>query len=137
VSHVTFVYLLRKRRSEDPWPQENPVRQTIFFGATDQLLELTAERYDEYKAMADRAMVRYKAMYDVEFLHDIHTPTSPWVNTKKAPKNNIVPLYGGPAVLVRLNGERKALRTVARQLLDSDKENPNPHAKWYLENHHE
>ena len=38
-------------------------------------------------------------------------------------------------MLVRLNGERAALREIAEQLLKSDEEHPNPHAKWYLENH--
>jgi len=33
-------------------------------------------------------------------------------------------LLASVLMLVRLNGERKALRAVARQLLDSDKENP-------------
>ena len=35
-------------------------------------------------------------------------------------------------MLVRLKGERTALRLIAEQLINSDTENPNPHAKWYL-----
>ena len=38
-------------------------------------------------------------------------------------------------MLVRLKGEREALRDIAEQLIKSDEECPNPHAKWYLENH--
>ena len=38
-------------------------------------------------------------------------------------------------MLVRDKGERAALRELAQQLIASDKANPNPHAKWYLENH--
>lgn len=38
-------------------------------------------------------------------------------------------------MLVRLKGEHHALDKIAQELSNSDKENPNPHAKWYLENH--
>ena len=36
---------------------------------------------------------------------------------------------------IRSDGERKALRDIAKELLELDKNNPNPHVKWYLENH--
>ena len=36
---------------------------------------------------------------------------------------------------VRLKGERSALMEMAQELIQSDLENPNPHAKWYIENH--
>ena len=32
--------------------------------------------------------------------------------------------------------ERAVLIQLASQLLKADEENPNPHAKWYLANHH-
>jgi len=35
---------------------------------------------------------------------------------------------------IRLNGESAALCELANQLINSDAKNPNPHAKWYLEN---
>ena len=38
-------------------------------------------------------------------------------------------------MLVRDVGERKALTIIAKELINSDKENPNCHAKWYLDNH--
>lgn len=37
-------------------------------------------------------------------------------------------------MLIRTKGERQALHEIAK-LLNSDSENLNPHAKWYLENY--
>ncbi len=40
-------------------------------------------------------------------------------------------------ILVRQHGEVKALRGIAEVLIKADPDYPNPHAKWYLENHPE
>jgi hypothetical protein len=86
VSSITSVYLLRKRKPEDPWPQENPIRETIYYGSTSGPLELTPERYDEYKAMADRGVVQHKALYDVEFLYHVVAPPTPKHERKRLSK---------------------------------------------------
>lgn len=86
MSSITFVYLLRKRKPEDPWPQENPIRETIYYGSTSGPLELTPERYDEYKAMADRGVVQHKALYDVEFLYHVVAPPTPKHERKRLSK---------------------------------------------------
>lgn len=35
---------------------------------------------------------------------------------------------------IRLKGEKETLREVAEQLIARDKDDPNPHAVWYLKN---
>lgn len=37
-------------------------------------------------------------------------------------------------MMIRSDGKDVALKSLAEQIIAVDKENPNPHAKWYLEN---
>lgn len=76
MSWVVFTYLLRKRNPEDPWPEENPLKEIVHYGRTDGDDTLTPELLELMREMADRSANEYRVKYIVEFLYHTVTITS-------------------------------------------------------------